>query len=351
MEANKMANVNNFSTQEDIENLLDIFSNNQVKVGDLGNIQIKSEEVLLSESQEKITLYATTEERTAAEVSLNSSGYQSASSPPEPLSAAVSPRPNVRLVHVRPPELPSLLTDPDWLQRRYPELYTAWHLASASQLYQGGVTMLCSTCKKHPAIGFHEGLPLCEACRVGVACTVCRIRVASCFSYGLALCEADRIFLYRTFNSRTQFSQCQTLCPVTVQKWCGYCRLRTCLSTKGFRFYIQGTAKQTVDNSLANDRGMRKRKFSGQEYGGSSRGQNPGGQFAPGTSYQTAAPAVQQQQVSCYDGSGLGLSSRRQQGSYGVATDPRRGGWVAQQQEKYLQHHLALYRARIRYRE
>ena len=51
MEANKMANVNNFSTQEDIENLLDIFSNNQVKVGDLGNIQIKSEEVLLSESQ------------------------------------------------------------------------------------------------------------------------------------------------------------------------------------------------------------------------------------------------------------------------------------------------------------
>ena len=124
--------------------------------------------------------------------------------------------------------------------------------------------MLCSTCKKHPALGFHEGLPLCEACRVvGLACTACRIRVTSGFSYGLALCEADRIFLQRMFANKTQYTKCQVLCPVTVQKWCGYCRLRTCLSCKGFRFMIQASTKHLLQDQGGHGTN-RKRKYSGK---------------------------------------------------------------------------------------
>jgi len=151
---------------------------------------------------------------------------------------------------------------PGWVRQSYPELYQVWESVSASEFYQGGLELLCSICKKNPYLGFHENLPVCEADRVGRACTVCRLRPASGFSHGLALCEADRLFLYRTFSQQTKLERCLSLCPVTVQKWCGYCRLRTCLSTKGFRFFTEASNKALIDQKPTGD--SRKRKYSGK---------------------------------------------------------------------------------------
>jgi len=92
---------------------------------------------------------------------------------------------------------------------------------------------------------------------------VCRLRSANGFSYGLALCEADRLFLFRTFSQETKFDKCNNMCPVTVHKWCGYCRFRTCLSTKGFRFFTEASTRVLIDKEpTAVD--SRKRKYSGK---------------------------------------------------------------------------------------
>jgi len=259
--------------------------------------------------------------------------------------------------------------------------------------------MLCTRCRSQDAAGFHEGLPLCEACRVGAACTVCRIRVASCFSHGLALCEADRVFLYRSLTYKTIFNKCRVLCPVTVQKWCGYCRLRTCLSVKGFRFTISAST-----GHLSSQQPLHKlRKYSGrgnykelnflpdsvnqdaiylsppegestnvntyqhsnfqqanQAYGDRSSAHHQTFQPYPkysvrGYDSSQVAPVPAQQvtsqpQPNVYDGSGLGLSNRKEGGSFGLNNDPERGEWVMKQQEKYLQHHLAIYRSRMKIR-
>jgi len=222
-----------------------------------------------------------------AETSLNSSGYASANSPIE--SIANSPADSVNS-HKEPESqlfssIPSHDHDPlsmpssksimfknssssnpykipVWVRQVYPELYQIWESLSANEFYQGGVELVCSICEKNPYSGFHENLPVCEADRVGRACTVCRMRSSSGFSYGLALCEADRLFLYRTFSRQTKFDRCVSLCPVTVQKWCGYCRFRTCLSTKGFKFFTQASTKHLIDQEPYGD--SRKRKYSGE---------------------------------------------------------------------------------------
>lgn len=165
------------------------------------------------------------------------------------------------LVKSDPPDFPSGNSTsynhyyvPSWLPQVYPEIYQAWKSNSANEYYQGGL-LHCSVCKKNPSSGFHNNLPLCDTHRIGRACTVCRLRLAAGFSYGLALCEADRIFLYKMFVKPIKIKSCATLCPITVQQWCPYCRLRTCLSTKGFRF--------TTDSSKANPVSKaRKRKLS-----------------------------------------------------------------------------------------
>ena len=46
------------NSEDDIESLLDIFSSNQVQIGDSGTFVIKGEEALLSEGQEKMNMFA-----------------------------------------------------------------------------------------------------------------------------------------------------------------------------------------------------------------------------------------------------------------------------------------------------
>jgi len=435
-------------TTQDIENLLGIFSAEPINVTKDGHEGSKSEEVLLSESGEGITLYGASSSENVeivnasqgqVEISLNSSGYVSSGSPLDstinsrigtvrPPSAdqyyssssgdsSVSVDNGISVIQeVHPPPLviqnggpdvqqqtsdydTNLYNSPGWFRGLYPELHSAWLANSGSQFYQGGVRMLCSRCKTQDAAGFHEGLPLCEACRVGAACTVCRIRVASVFSHGLAICEADRVFLHRILTNKTNFKKCRVLCPVTVQKWCGYCRLRTCISAKGFRFSVSAST-----GHLSSQQPLHKlRKYSGKgnykelnfhtdlvnpdtiylspPEGQSSNDVNTTYQqstshqanqayvtqsnahpqaFQPYPTYsvrthdtnQEATARVQQvtSQPKVYDGSGLGLSNRKESGSFGLNNDPKRSEWVLEQQEKYLQHHLAIYRSRMKIR-
>eukprot|EP00092_Neocalanus_flemingeri_P015887 GFUD01017204.1.p1 GENE.GFUD01017204.1~~GFUD01017204.1.p1 ORF type:complete len:712 (-),score=168.54 GFUD01017204.1:174-2309(-) len=235
------------------------------------------------------TSYSIPSVKSDAETSLNSSGYISANSPIESIanspadtdnspkdaesqdsSSSLSPADPLSLPSPDPsaPESSNSRHSsnpykiPTWVKQVYPELYQTWENLSASEFYQGGVELLCSICKKNPYSGFHENLPVCEADRIGRACTVCKLRSASGFSYGLALCEADRLFLYRTFTQETQFDKCVSQCPVTVQKWCGYCRFRTCLSTKGFRFFTQASTRVLIDQEPTGN--SRKRKYSGK---------------------------------------------------------------------------------------
>ena len=98
---------------------------------------------------------------------------------------------------------------PSWVSEKYPEIFSQWKAVSCQPVFQGAVRMFCSRCRENPSQGFLDGLPVCEACRVGQPCSVCRIRVTSTFSYGLAICEADRLFLYRTFSQQPLMSVCQ----------------------------------------------------------------------------------------------------------------------------------------------
>ena len=95
------------NSEDDIESLLDIFSSNQVQIGDSGTFVIKGEEALLSEGQEKMNMFAQNDDnndshnmsinvKTPGEASLNSSGYFSASSPEESIT-------NTKIIHINPP--------------------------------------------------------------------------------------------------------------------------------------------------------------------------------------------------------------------------------------------------------
>ena len=438
---------------QDIESLLDIFTKEQVKVGVAGNFEIDNGEAMLVET-EGITLYGTTSEvgemvnTSQGQVVLNlgasgnvRSGRGSSQDPTNKSRIVThlsesssltgdnmdgshgveSPLPYVKkggggqnqfpalqhadVLTVSSQVVDDLFNTPNWIKVLYPELHSVWLQNSGSQFYQGGVVMLCSSCRSRAAAGFHEGLPMCEACRVGVACTVCRTRVTSCFRYGLALCEADRIFLYRTLKEQTNFNKCQALCPVTVQKGCGKGRLKTCLSVKGFRFsaYISSST-----GHLSSDKPLPKlRKYSGigtykelnflpesinqdtiyphphartatsyQQYQSNQTdivqaytitpgvqvqssdqfSENVGdsqSQSFPQDSYHYSYMAPAQQTINqprVYDGSGLGLSNRKERRSFDRSNDPRQNAWVKQQQEKYLQYHLALYWKRIKSR-
>ena len=97
-----------------------------------------------------------------------------------------------------------LVRHPRWLRDNYPEIYSQWEKVSGAPVFQGKVRMFCSRCRENPSRGFHDGVPICESCRLDQPCAVCKLRVSSTFSYGLALCEADRQFLYRTFSQQPQ---------------------------------------------------------------------------------------------------------------------------------------------------
>jgi len=212
--------------------------------------------------------------------SLNSSGYSSANSPvnsendllasnqdsnkqtsPDPLS--VSSPYTLTANDEHSSRYSNQFNVPDWLKLTYPELFQTWENLSASEFYQGGVELLCSLCKKNTSSGFHQNLPLCEADRVGRPCTVCRLRSSAGFSYGLAICEADRLFIYTTLSKQTKYDVCEFPCPITVQKWCGYCRLRACLSTRGFRFSLETEIGVSSLQNISNN--SKKRKLSGHD--------------------------------------------------------------------------------------
>jgi len=212
--------------------------------------------------------------------SLNSSGYSSANSPlnsendllatnqdsnkqssTDPLS--VSSPYTLNANDENSSQYSNQFNVPDWLKLTYPELFQTWENLSASEFYQGGVELLCSLCKKNTSSGFHQNLPLCEADRVGRPCTVCRLRSSAGFSYGLAICEADRLFIYTTLSKQTKYDVCEFPCPITVQKWCGYCRLRACLSTRGFRFSLETEIGASSLQDISNN--SKKRKLSGHD--------------------------------------------------------------------------------------
>ena len=271
--------------------------------------------------------------------------------PEEPVSSsrreAASPVPGVTGLE--------LSQQPLWVRDSFPDIYREWTHMSSDPLFQGAVRMFCSLCRENPSQGFLDGLPVCESCRVGRPCSVCRIRVTSTFSYGLALCEADRLFLYRTFSNRPRMVRCESMCPVTVQKWCEYCRFRTCLTTKGFRFFTEASTHHLMDKAQAPDR---KRKYSGKgvykelnfvsdsitaeninipQAGNTLTSPQPLSQAEDPRTPSPATPFF-------YDGSSLGLSKRKK--SPGLLNDPSKVAWVMQQQEKFLKHHMNLYNKR-----
>ena len=279
---------------------------------------------------------------------------------------------------------------PRWLRDNYPELYSEWEKVSGAPVFQGKVRMFCTRCRENPSRGFHEGVPICESCRLEQACSVCRLRVTSTFSYGLAICEADRQFLFRTFSKQPQLARCETLCPVRNSQWCGYCRLRTCLTTKGFRFFVQASTQHLVSTEVAPER---KRKYSGEgvykqlnfvsdavpvdslDFPAAKKAKNdvksakedcvfvkpPPSVIVRSTSLpaknsqanckalgepiQTGQPSESppssKKSVAYYDGSGLGLSNKKK--TPGLLNDPNSVSWVLQQQEKFLQHHMELF--------
>ena len=161
----------------------------------------------------------------------------STSSPPAPRSSSPSPpeeeaEGGEEAGAASPPDLAS------WVRETYPSLHQVWHQTSGSSFFQGGVELLCSSCRQRPAAGFHSGLPLCEEDRVSkkTTCTVCRLRPSSGFHYGLAMCSGDRQFLAQSLGTSLLYSPCNKECPPsTLSPWCHYCRLATCMKEKGLR--------------------------------------------------------------------------------------------------------------------
>merc|ERR1719219_804868 len=258
------------------------------------------------------------------------------------------------------------------------------------------VRMFCSLCRENPSRGFHNGVPICESCRLDQVCAVCRVRFSSTFSYGLALCEADRQFLFRTFSQQPQLTRCQSLCPISRSQWCGYCRFRTCLTTKGFRFFVQASTQHLLSTEVAPER---KRKYSSEGVyrqlnfvsdavpvdsldvpaakktnddgnagtdeavfvkpptsvivrstsrsakNSRSNSRLPGEPSQAGPSSKSPpSSSSPKKSVAYHDGSRLGLSSKKK--TPGLLNDPNKVSWVLQQQEKYLSHHMELFHKR-----
>ena len=284
------------------------------------------------------------------------------------------------------------LGHPAWVKEKYPEIYREWEAVSGAPVFQGKVRMFCSRCRDRPSQGFLQGVPVCESCRLEQACTVCQLRVSSTFSYGLALCEADRQFLFRTFSQQPELRRCEARCAVTVSGWCGYCRLRACLTTKGFRFFVQASTHHLMSSEEAPDR---KRKYSGEgvykelsfvsdavsvdsldapaakktnidvksgsdeavfvkpptgsvivrstsrsskNSRANTRAQGEQSQAGPSSRPPSSSS---NKSAEYYDGSRLGLSNKKK--TPGLLNDPASVSWVLQQQEKFLKHHMELF--------
>ena len=268
---------------------------------------------------------------------------------------------------------------PRWVKDQYPEIYCQWEKVSGAAFFQGKVRMFCSRCRDNPSQGFLEGVPVCERCRLNQACSVCKLRVSSTFSYGLALCEADRQFLFRTFSQQPQFSRCETLCPITASQRCDYSRLRTCLTTKGFKFFVQASTQHLISNEVASER---KRKYSGEgvykelnfvsdavpvdalELPTSKKHNTnvkslsgetvfvkpPNSVIVRSTSRSSKKPRPSPRAprepsttkpADYYDGSRLGLSNKKK--TPGLLNNPNSVSWVLQQQEKFLKYHMDLF--------
>ena len=76
----------------------------------------------------------------------------STSSPPAPRSSSPSPpeeeaEGGEEAGAASPPELSS------WVRDTYPSLHQVWHQTSGSSFFQGGVELLCSSCRQRPAAG------------------------------------------------------------------------------------------------------------------------------------------------------------------------------------------------------
>jgi len=147
---------------------------------------------------------------------------------------------------------------PSWLTQECPEICEDWRNISGSDYHQGRVKLVCSFCKKNPAAGFHEDLPLCEVDReqYTLPCSVCRLNYVAKFKYGLALCQKDIAFLNKKiFGKQPRLTKCPTSCPPRREGWCEYCRFKRCLTTRGFRFEPAKNLPKLSNES-------KKRKFS-----------------------------------------------------------------------------------------
>ena len=182
--------------------------------------------------------------------------------------------------------------------------------------------------------------------------------------------------------------RCEAHCPITASQWCSYCRLRTCLTTRGFRFFVQASTQHLVSTEVGPER---KRKYSGEGVyrqlnflsdavpvdslpakktntnvksgkddsvfvkpptnsvivnrsakNSQANSRALGEPSQSGPSSKSAPSSSSEKSVAAYyDGSGLGLSNKKK--TPGLLNDPRSVSWVLQQQEKFLKHHMELF--------
>lgn len=229
-----------------------------------------------------------------------------------------------------------------WLRYFYPELATIWQTTSGSQFYQGGVDLLCSLCKLNTASGFHEGRPICEdeIKSENLMCTVCRIRKISGIHEGLAICDDDKNFLDFTFSHRLALSECYDSCPPQLDNWCRYCRLRACILTPGLKL----TSGKSCDFSQSNSGQLTKSKkklYLPTVVKELNFSLPPGVSPKRGKSEKEPVTTLSQGRA-YYDGRQLGLGQVPSKWS----GEMRQDHWARQQQIKYFNYHIALYRKR-----
>lgn len=244
---------------------------------------------------------------------------------------------NTNSRHVRTDDL-------SWLRYFYPELATIWQTTSGSQFYQGGVDLLCSLCKLNTASGFHEGRPICEddIKLENLQCTVCRIRKISGIHNGLAICDDDKNFLEFTFSHRLALSECYDCCPPQLDNWCRYCRLRACILTPGLKL----TSGKSSDGSQSHSAQLtksRKKKYPPTVAKELNFFLPPA--ISPKRNKEEKEPVTTiplSQGRAYYDGRQLGMG----QGPSKWSGEMRQDHWARQQQIKYFNYHIALYRKR-----
>jgi len=215
---------------QDIENLLDSFSGGKATVNELkftnrpsvGDNNKKEENPfsILSESDLNSSYNVSVSLNPKCEVSLDSSGYFSGA--------------NVTDVSV---------------ESNKSHVLSSQNYANVSPVEANIVSHNGGEIVNWPDLVSQDGYPVCNSCCPYVTCTVCKIRMTSGFCNGLAICQADQVFIKRTFNNKSRFNKCQTMCPVTVLRWCGYCRLKTCIVSKGFKF-IENQSSNVAGQSV-----------------------------------------------------------------------------------------------------